>query len=134
QAAEGAALEPLVEKPEAVAVPEQQLHAVTTPVQEDEERPVEGIVAEVIADSRDQPIVRLTEVDRCTADEDPDRCGQAQHVRSSAATARRKVSSSKPGRTARRRPFASSTSIRVSFGALSASTSTSTKAGAPGSS
>ena len=42
-------LEPLVEQPEAVAVPHQQLHAITAAVEEEEQVACEGIGAEAIA-------------------------------------------------------------------------------------
>ncbi len=74
-------LESLVVQPEAIAVPLQQLHAIATAVEEDEQAAVEGIVAKRIADHRQHTVVRLAEVDRVARDEDPDARWQAQHDR-----------------------------------------------------
>src|SRR5439155_17171538 len=84
---ERAALEPLVEQPEAVAVPHQQLHAIAAAVEEEEQVACEGIGAEAIAHDLHQAVEALAEVDRLARREDPDARRQAQH-RSIAVTKR----------------------------------------------
>lgn len=73
---EGPFLEPFVEEPEAVAIPEQQLDAITSTVEEDKEITGERVLEELLFDDRTEAVVRLTEIDRLTSEEDSDRAGQ----------------------------------------------------------
>ena len=74
---EGPLLEPFVEEPEAVAIPEQQLDAITGAVEKDKEITGEGVFEELLFDDRAEAVVRFAEVDRLTSEEDSDRARQA---------------------------------------------------------
>lgn len=82
-------LQPFVEQPEAVPIPEKQFDAVARPVEEDEEVAGERVALEVIAYDTAEAVVRLPEVHRFATDVDADRAGQGQHPESASITRRR---------------------------------------------
>ena len=67
---EGALLESLVEEPEPVSIPHQQLDAIARAVEESEDVPGERISFEVLAHHRAKAVVRFPEVDRVASEED----------------------------------------------------------------
>lgn len=67
---EGPALEPLVEHPEAVLVPEEQLGSIAPAIEEHVERSVERILLEFTTDDRNEAVVLLAEVHWTRAGED----------------------------------------------------------------
>ena len=74
-----AALQALVEKPESVAIPEQEFDAIATLIGEYEEMTGERIVAEHVAHHLAQAVVGLAKVHRRACHEDTYRIRQAQH-------------------------------------------------------
>src|SRR5207249_6211392 len=97
-------LEPLVQEPEPVPVPQQQLDPVLRPVVEHEDIARERIVAEPVPHQRAQPVVRPAEVDRVPAQKHPVVPAQAQHLRSRASSTRRRCAASNSRGTCRRYP------------------------------
>lgn len=65
-----APLEPFIEQPEAIAVPNQDLDAIAPAIEENEDRPIERVASEMLPDQRNEAIVLLAEVDGCRARED----------------------------------------------------------------
>src|SRR5512135_3313581 len=109
--AEGPALEPLGPDGQAIAVPVQDLDAIASLVDEDEEVAGEGIDREATYDQRGEAVEALTHIGRFFGKVNTDGGAQSEHGRSS-TTARswRRVWGSKPGATAILRPLLSSSS------------------------
>jgi len=61
-------------QPQSVAVPFQDLDAVTALVKENKEAAFKYVFFELIAHDRKETIVRFTEIDRLAAKEDPGGC------------------------------------------------------------
>lgn len=80
---EPAFLEPLVQKPEPVPVPEEKLDPITRPVEEHEQITGERVLPELIPDESAQSVVRFPKIDSRPAEKNPSRSGQAQQPGSS---------------------------------------------------
>jgi hypothetical protein len=117
-----------------IAIPVQDLDAITFPVNENEEVARERVLSDDVTGEPRQAIVPLAEVGRRHGDEDPDGAPEAQHgLDSSAATTRRSVGSRNPGPTATRRPPPRTTSIAApSMGRCDAAAASANRTGRNG--
>jgi len=103
---------------EPVAVPVEDLDAITSFVDEDEEVAGEGIEVEA-GGQREEAVEALAHVGRGGGEVDADSGAHPEHeVSSRTARSRRKVSASKPGATAMRRPSARTSSMREGGGEI----------------
>ncbi len=104
--AEGSALESLGPDGQTIAVPIQDLDAIATLVDEDEEMTGEGIERQAARCQGGQAVEALAHVGRFFGEVNADRGAQSEHGRSSTtAMRRRRVWGSNPGATAIRRPL-----------------------------
>jgi len=92
---EGSFLETLVEEPQAVGVPEQDLHAIATLVGKHEHVAGERVQVQDAANDLAEAVMGLAKVDRLRGHEDPSRCREAQHAASSTPMRARSASGSK---------------------------------------
>ena len=55
-------LEPLVEKPKAIPVPNEQFDAIASAIKEEEQRPIKWVTPKFIAHDRVQPVVLFAKI------------------------------------------------------------------------
>ena len=85
--AETAAFETFVVEDEAAAIPKQDLAPVEALAEEDKEMPIEQRFAPLFADERGEAVVAAAQVNRLSAEEDPNTRRERQHERSLATSA-----------------------------------------------